>query len=136
MPVMPAFRSIVFALVAATTAAAVSTPSIAAERPATVGVFTWVEPDNPKLVGAQLTATWLSASEARIAWPAGVSTSMTKLHEHANLVILQSIGAIGSTSTLYIESRKKRFILLEVGALSLPSAGGELRLATYRGQLK
>lgn len=63
MPVMPAFRSIVFALVAATTAAAVSTPSIAAERPATVGVFSWVEPDNPKLVGAQLTVTWLSAAE-------------------------------------------------------------------------
>lgn len=100
MPVMPAFRSIVFASVAATTAAAVSTPSIAVERPATVGVFTRVEPDNPKLVGAQLTVIWLSASESRIAWPDDVTTSMTKLHEDANLVILQSIGAIGSTSTL------------------------------------
>ena len=100
-----------------------------------VGVFTSA-PDSPKTVGAQLTFTGLNGQEATMVWPDSYGKTMKKIFENQNLIILQSVGAVGSTDTVYLELKNKKFLVVSVGAMAIVLPGKSVTLSQYQGTLK
>ena len=100
-----------------------------------IGVFTEA-PGSSKFVGGQVTITGLSTQEPTTVWPDGYDTKMKKIFANSNLIILQSVGAVGSTDTLYIETKNKRFLVVSVGAMAIVINGNPVTLSQYRGYLK
>ena len=92
-------------------------------------------PDTPKIVGSQITFTGLAAKQVVMVWPDGYDTKLSKLFESPTLLVLQSVGTIGSTETVYIETRNKRFLVVSVGALAVP-VGETVKLSQYRGSIR
>jgi hypothetical protein len=105
------------------------------ESNSVIGVFTEV-PDKSKIMGAQLTITGLSTLEPTMVWPDGYDTKTKKIFENPNLIILQSVGAVGSTDTIYIETKNKKFLVVSVGATTIVANGNSVSLSQYRGRIK
>jgi hypothetical protein len=124
--------------IAFVTMVVVSSQSLfAAPREATsiIGVFTEAA-GSPKIIGAQLVVTGLATPEAMMVWPDGIDTKMKKIFENEFLVVLQSVGAVGSTDTLYVELQNKKFLVVSVGALATAVKPNSVTLASYRGYFK
>ena len=100
-----------------------------------LGVFTEA-PNSTKLIGSQITFVGLSGQEARMVWPDGYDTKLYKIFENPNLVVLQSVGAVGSTDTVYIERKNKRFLVVSVGAMEIVVNGKPVAVSLYRGNIK
>src|SRR5436190_10916808 len=90
-----------------------------------IGVFTEAS-GSSKFTGAQVTITGLSTPEPPIVWPDGFDTKMKKIFENPNLIVLQSVGAAGSTDTLYIETKNKKFLVVSVGAMAIVINGNSV----------
>lgn len=129
------YRIVVIALLATLGSVAPVWSLAQQETNSLIGVFTEA-PGSSKLVGGQVTITGLSTPEPTTVWPDGYDTKMKKIFENPNLIILQSVGAVGSTDTLYIETKNKRFLLVSVGAMAIVINGNSVTLSQYRGYLK
>ena len=112
------------------------TPSMAQqELNSLIGVFTEI-PGRSKVMGAQLTITGLSTVEPTVVWLDGYDKKMKKIFENPNLIVLQFVSAIGSTDTLYIETKNKKFLFVSVGAMAIVVNGNSVTLSQYRGYIK
>jgi hypothetical protein len=100
-----------------------------------IGVFTEA-PGSPKIIGAQLTITGLFTPEPTVVWPDGYDKRMKKIFDNQNLIVLQSVGAVGSTDTLYIEIKNKKFLVVSIGAMAIVINGKSVTLSQYRGYIK
>ena len=100
-----------------------------------IGVFTEA-PGSSKVMGTQLLITGLSTSEPTMVWSDGYDTKMKKIFENPNLIVLQSVGAVGSTDTLYIETKNRKFLVVSVGAMAIVTNGNSVTLSQYRGYIK
>ena len=105
------------------------------ELSSVVGVFTSA-PESSKTVGTQLTFTGLNRPEVTMIWPDGIGKTMKKIFENRNLIILQSVGAIGSTETAYLEIINKRFLIVSVGAFEIVLPNKSVTLSQYQGAIK
>lgn len=100
-----------------------------------IGVFTEAS-SKSKFVGAQLTITGLDTQEVTVVWPDGYDTKMKKIFENPALVVLQSIAPVGSTDTIYIEAKNKKFLVISVGAMAAAVKGNSVSVSQYRGIIK
>ena len=100
-----------------------------------IGVFTEA-PENQKIVGSQLTITGLATPEATMVWPDGYDTKLRKIFENTTLLVLQSVSAAGSTDTVYVETKNKRFLVVSVGAMAIVVKGRSTTVSQYRGYIK
>ena len=88
------------------------------------------------VVGSQLTITGLTTPETTMVWPDGYDTKLRKIFENPNLIILQSVSTVGSTDTVYIETKNKKFLVVSVGTIAIVSKGKSTTVAQYRGYIK
>jgi len=116
-------------------AGVVSLPLAAQELSSLIGVITEAA-DSPKVVGSQVTFTGLSGSESTMVWPDGYDRKLIKIYENPALLILQAVGTVGSTDTVYIEKKNKRFLVISVGAMATVVEGNSVSVSQYRGRVK
>jgi hypothetical protein len=92
-------------------------------------------PDASGRVGAQVTLTGLTTKHPTMVWPDGHDETMSKLIENETLLVLQFVGAAGSTDTVYVEKKYKRFVVVSVGVLFATKEAGTT-VSVYRGVIK
>lgn len=100
-----------------------------------IAVFTDV-PGGSKFKNAQLTVTGLKTSDPVVVWPDGIDSKMKKIFENPNLIVLQYVAGLGSTETIYLEMKNKKFLVVSVGAMSIVLPNHSTTLALYRGFIK
>ena len=108
--------------------------SAAATANSLVGVLTEV-PAPSKWKGSQVTFTGLATSEPSIIWPDGFDSQLGKIFEDESLLVLQFVSVAGSTNTVYIEKKNRRFVLIDVSAMAVP-IGKPAGVGVYRGVIK
>ena len=110
--------------------------SQAAEEPnSLLGVFTEA-PDYSKFKGAQMTVTGLNSSHPVVVWPDGYDSKMTTIFDNETLVILQFVASLGSTETIYIEKKNKKFVVVAAAAFTAVLPSGGVKISTYSGFIK
>ena len=130
---MSRIAAITFLAVIASVSPALSIAQQEADR--LLGVFT-AAPASSKVMGTQLTIIGLSTAEPIMVWPDGYDKKMKKIFENPNLIVLQSVGAVGSTDTMYIETKNKKFLVVSVGAMATAMIGKSVTLSQYRGDIR
>ena len=115
---------------------ATATPVHSAENSnSLVGVFVEV-PASSKWAGAQVTFTGLMSARPSVVWPDGSDERLSKVFENENLFVLQFVGSIGSTDTVYIEKKNKRFLVVSVGVFTIVANNKAATVGLYRGSIK
>jgi hypothetical protein len=99
-------------------------------------VFTEAPASSASLKGSQFTVTGLSGPEATAVWPDGHDERLKKIFENENLIVLQMVSAWGSTDTVYLELKNKKFLVVSVGALTVVAPINKISFGTYRGYIK
>jgi hypothetical protein len=126
-----AFAVLSFQLLAGSTAVAAPVD----ERNSLIGLIT--ESGSPKFikVGAQVTFTDLKTDSPTVVWPDSGDSKTTKIFENENLVIIQAVSPVGSTETIYLEKKNRRFTAIAVGAFSIVDKSKAVGVSstTYRG---
>jgi len=93
-------------------------------------------PDKDKL-NKQVTFVELNSDHPVVVYPSGYDYKMKKVFENEDLIVLQFIAIItGSTDTIYIEKKARRFLIITVGALEGVVENKALPVKIYRGILK
>ena len=93
-------------------------------------------PASSKWVGSEITFTGLVSAQPSVVWPDGYDERLSKVFENENLLVLQFVGAVGSTDTVYIEKKNKRFLVVSVGAMSIVVNKNSTTVSLYRGSIK
>lgn len=101
-----------------------------------VGVVSAITGGDKKNLGSTITFLGLSEKKVSVTWPDGYSATLEKLHEDQNIVVLQRLAPVGSTETVYIEKKSRRFLAISVGVLRVSLPNGHVGLTTYEGYLK
>lgn len=115
---------------------ATATPVSSTEDPnSLIGVIVEA-PVSSKWAGSQVTFTALASTQPSVVWPDGYDERLSKVFENENLLVLQFVGAVGSTDTVYIERKNKRFLIVSVGAMSIVANNNSTTVSLYRGNIK
>jgi hypothetical protein len=93
-------------------------------------------PDKDKL-DKQFTFVDLNKDHPVVVYPSGYDYKMTKVFENEDLIVLQFVADItGSTDTIYIEKKARRFLIVTVGALEGVVESKPLPVETHRGVIR
>jgi hypothetical protein len=87
--------------------------------------------------GSQVTITSVTTDHPTVVWPDGIDAKMTKIFDNENLLVLQMISpTAGSTDTIYVEKKNKRFTVVSVGAFDIVIKKNSVGVSTIRGVIK
>jgi hypothetical protein len=93
-------------------------------------------PDKDKL-NKQVTFVDLSTDHPVVVYPSGYDYKMTTVFENEDLIVLQFVAdTTGSTDTIYIEKKARRFLIVTVGALEGVVESKPFPVETHRGVIK
>lgn len=99
------------------------------------GVLTYTSSDFNKVAGGKVIFTGLDGTRPVMIWRDGIESILTKIHSSPELLVLQSVGVTGSTDTVYIEPKAKRFLVVSVGVMAVPVGSG-VKLTQYSGVMR
>jgi len=92
--------------------------------------------DNRK-PGQQFTFANLRVQRPFVTFPSGNGEETTKVFEDDETIVLIFVAHLtGSTETFYLNKKRNRFTLIEVGALEATETGADFRPAITYGTLK
>ena len=119
----------VFAIIDAEVACAQALP-----RDGYIGVIS--KADNRK-TGQQFTFANLRTQRPFVTFPSGNGEKTTKVFEDDETIVLIFVADLtGSTETFYLNKKRNRFTLIEVGALEATATGADFRPDATQGTLK
>jgi hypothetical protein len=87
--------------------------------------------------GQQFMFANLRAQRPFVTFPSGNGEETTKVFEDDETIVLIFVAHLtGSTETFYLNKKRNRFTLIEVGALEATATGADFRPDTTQGTLK
>ena len=106
----------------------------ALQRDGYIGVVSKADQRKP---GQQFTFANLRAQRPFVTFPSGNGEETTKVFEDDETIVQIFVAHLtGSTETFYLNKKRNRFTLIEVGALEATATGIDFRPATTQGALK
>ncbi len=92
---------------------------------------------NNHKVGDQFTFANLQTQRPFVTYPSGNGNETVKVFEDDETVVLIFVARLsGSTETFYLNKKRNRFTLVEVGALEATATGSDFRPETTYGALR
>ena len=99
-----------------------------------IGVISKADKRSP---GQQFTFANLQAQRPFVTFPSGFGGETTKVFEDDETIVLIFVANLtGSTETFYLNKKRNRFTLIEIGALEATATGVDFRPDTTQGNLK
>ena len=99
-----------------------------------IGVVSKADKRKP---GQQFTFANLQAQHPFVTFPSGNGEETTKVFEDDETIVLVFVAHLtGSTETFYLNKKRNRFTLIEVGALEATATGADFRPDITYGMLK
>lgn len=103
-------------------------------RDGDIGVVSKADTRKP---GQQFTFANLRAQRPFVTFPSGNGGETTKVFEDDETIVLIFVAHLtGSTETFYLNKKRNRFALIEIGALEATATGADFRPDTTHGTLK
>lgn len=108
-----------------------------AQAPAKDGYIGVVSKSDKRKSGQQFTFANLRSQRPFITFPSGNGEETTKVFENDEIAVLIFVAHLtGSTETFYLNKKRNRFTLIEVGALEATATEADFRPAITYGTLK
>jgi len=99
-----------------------------------VGVVSKADERKP---GQQFTFANLRTERPFVTFPSGNGVETTKVFEDDETIVLFFVAHLtGSTETFYLNKKRNRFTLIEIGALEATATNADFRPDTTQGALK
>jgi len=99
-----------------------------------VGVVSKADQRKP---GQQFTFANLRTERPFVTFPSGNGVETTKVFEDDETIVLFFVAHLtGSTETFYLNKKRNRFTLIEIGALEATATNADFRPDTTQGALK
>ena len=106
----------------------------ASPRDGYIGVVSKADKRKPS---QQFTFANLQAQRPFVTFPSGNGVETTKVFEDDETIVLIFVAHLtGSTETFYLNKKRNRFTLIEVGALEATATGADFRPGITYGTLK
>ena len=106
----------------------------ASPRDGYIGVVSKADKRKP---GQQFTFANLQTQRPFVTFPSGNGEETTKVFEDDETIVLIFVAHLtGSTETFYLNKKRNRFTLIEVGALEATATGADFRPDVTYGTLK
>ncbi|HBR51382.1 MAG TPA: hypothetical protein DEA71_15015 [Nitrospira sp.] len=107
------------------------------QTPARDGYIGIVSKADGRKSGEQFTFANLRSQRPFITFPSGNGEETTKVFEDDETIVLIFVAHLtGSTETFYLNKKRNRFTLIEVGALEATATGADFRPKVTYGTLK
>lgn len=108
-----------------------------AQSPARDGYIGVISKADTRKSGQQFTFANLHSQQPFVTFPSGNGEQTAKVFEDDEIVVLIYVAYLtGSTETFYLNKKRNRFTLIEVGALEATATGTDFRPNITYGTLK